>query len=50
MDCFLRHHPPSQTVGVEPPRGAASTELSTELSTEQALICEEELLDRPTDA
>ena len=46
MDCFLRHHPPSQTVGVEPPRGAASTELSTE----QALICEEELLDRPTDA
>ena len=54
MDCFLRHHPPSQTVGVEPPRGAASTELGTqtsiELSTEQALICEEELLDRPTDA
>ena len=53
MDCFLRHHPPSQAVGVEPPRGAASTELSThtsiELSTEQALICEEELLDRPAD-
>ena len=49
MDCFLRHHPPSQALGFEPPRGAASDQLSIGLNTEQALICEEELLDRPAD-
>ena len=49
MDCFLRHHPPSQAVGFEPPTGAASTEFSTQTSIEQALVCEEELLNRPTD-
>ena len=57
MNCFLRHHPPAQAVAPKLQSAAArtgsstqlSSDRSTELSTEQALICEEELLDRPAD-
>jgi len=41
MDCFLHHHPPPLSVIPETQSGIASIE--------QALICEEELLDRPAD-